>query len=107
METDTSATFAWLLYPSKTGTKKINIQTLKAPAGVFKVRLKIPGIPETRITLRLYGNKEIHLSSGNLLDGLCAVTVKGRKPIVAGGVIKNKEGEIIVRDSSASKNVLR
>lgn len=106
MVPDTSATFAWLLYPSKAGAKKIDIQTLKSTDGVFKLQLEIPDIPETRVVLRLYGDKEIPLPEGNFLDGRAAVIAKGQKPMVVSGVIRNQEGKVIVRDSTNLRNVI-
>lgn len=105
METDTAATFAWLLYPSKR-EKEVSMKVLNAPEGAYRLQVKTPGNPATKITIRFYGEKEIPLSSGMFLKGICAVLEQGKNPIVACGVIKNKEGEIIAKDSTASINIM-
>jgi hypothetical protein len=106
VKSDTSETFAWLLYPSTKGVKKVSMKVLNAPPGSYRLQVKTPDDPETNITVRFYGKKEISLSSGMLLDGICAVVEQGKKPIVADGAIKNMNGKIIAKDSTKSTNVM-
>jgi hypothetical protein len=103
VEKDTSATFAWILYPSANGPEKINLEVLKAPKGAYKLRIKTPNDPVLIVTIRFYGG-EVPLCDGLYLDGKCAIKQGKNRPQVACGVVRNKLGKIVLRDSCKAKH---
>jgi len=59
------------------------------------MRIVVPNSSPVEIAVRVSGEGQVSLSDGFILDGACAIILKGETPLVAEGRIKDKTGKIV------------
>ncbi|MGM9509076.1 alginate lyase family protein [Larkinella sp. GY13] len=95
----TSATFAWILYPSADEKlPEITAQLLPAPAGAIRLKVQIPGEKSVELALNMGVMQAVSLSNGFTLNGRCALLRDGKLPLVVQGKLSDKTGRVVVKN---------
>jgi len=90
-----SSTFAWVLLPGMDKIPNVKTEILPSPEGTLRMRIVVPNSSPVEIAVRVSGEGQVSLSDGFILDGACAIILKGKTPLVAEGRIKDKTGKIV------------
>ncbi|MHC4916825.1 MAG: alginate lyase family protein [Planctomycetota bacterium] len=90
-----AAAFAWVLLPARGEVPAVKAEALPAPGGALRVRVTPAGEKACEVAVRFEGKAPVPLSGGLKLEGDCAVLGIGEKPLVAGGRVVGKAGEVL------------
>jgi Heparinase II/III N-terminus/Heparinase II/III-like protein len=96
----TSATFAWILFPAKGLVPKIKVTEICDLQGSIRLSIERPEHPPDEVMVQMAKSNPIELENGAQFAGSCAILRFAQTPLVAYGVLKQKNGDILVKHPS-------
>lgn len=99
---DTSAIFAWVLYPGVGVVPNVTVQVLSVTSSSTQISITEPFHEEIKITICLDDEETVIALSNDLtLQGKCAILTKGQPPLVAMGTLLDRKGKVVTDSHQA------